>query len=203
MLSPSNIQAHRSGFQTALEELTPYSAMFSPPAPMHERFLGTCIDVTTLNIAVALTILQGAKNIGSLDLSNIDDDLFNSYAVSIHRSFYTTLLACVEMGLKHICDQKKNPIPAGIYKTMEIFEYAIKLSTLSKEDKRCWRNYYDALRILRNKSSHSDVRLNPGEEVVLKNANLDHHISDTKDVHTSVRNYKPIIDSVRTLFRNI
>jgi len=79
---------------------------------------------------------------------------------------------------------------------MEYIDGLLKTSQMSRAGKKKWRVYFDALRILRNKTSHSDSSIKPHELQVLQDARLDIHIGVGNRMQASVINFKPILERV-------
>lgn len=59
----------------------------------------------------------------------------------------------------------------------DYLESALRHSAMEKDAKKIWRNYFKALSIIRNKSSHADSTLNEREREALRTGGLDLMIS--------------------------
>jgi hypothetical protein len=73
--------------------------------------------------------------------------------------------------------------------TMDILNTALTQIDITNKDKTYFRLFYDALSILRNKSSHSDSALSASEKSRLQQAKLDFLISDEGELHSQAGHY--------------
>lgn len=79
----------------------------------------------------------------------------------------------------------------------------LKATNLSEDYKKSSRSYFEALSIIRNKVSHSDMTLTDGEKTKLKNGKLGNAIGSDGLLQMTVEGYKPLITDVVRFFDNV
>ena len=89
---------------------------------------------------------------------------------------------------------------------MDHVNSALRASKLTDDRKAIWRQYFDGLRVLRNKNSHFDAKFSEHELKVLTKAGLTEHISPAGMIQTRPANYAPLaqtaLDFIHELERN-
>lgn len=73
--------------------------------------------------------------------------------------------------------------------TMDVLNTALTKVNIVNKDKAYFRQFYDALSILRNKSSHSDTALSTSEISRLQQAKLDFLVSDKGELQSKAGHY--------------
>jgi hypothetical protein len=73
--------------------------------------------------------------------------------------------------------------------TIDVLNSALTGTQFTKEEKKYFRNLYEALSVLRNKSSHSDISLTDGDKLKLKNADLTFLVSPTGTLQSQPGHY--------------
>ena len=71
----------------------------------------------------------------------------------------------------------------------DILNSALKVATFTNDDKKYFRRLYEALSVLRNKSSHSDITLTESDKLKLQDAQLTFLVSSTDTLQSQPGHY--------------
>ncbi len=210
-----------------INELHPLSQRTASPASMQYQYVGTIVDNTiTLLVGAANALDSGRRTIEFSDFMN-----WRSTMKAVHRSFYSTLIAAVEQGLQELCVQEgiviksaqqrkdeqiaaleewgEKPLPARIKKLIPapqlgLMDYAraVVKQKLLPTEQAAWLQFFDALRILRNKASHANPSLTSAEITCLETGGLGAMIV-SGELRLWPEHYKEIIELVLRFFDEV
>lgn len=216
---------HLKRIQESIDELMPLSVTSAAPASIQYQYIGTLVDNTlVLLTGVANSLDGGGRSIWFSDFEN-----WVSAMQAVHRSFYSSLISFIEKGLSDFCEQKKIEVKSGREKTAEsiiktsnvgdklakkikqlagdrpdFMDYidVVIVNTIPEREKH-WRPFFEALKVVRNKSSHSDPSLSSLEKEKLKKGGLGALVSKSSNLQINTRNYKQIIDCVLQFYKEV
>jgi len=86
---------------------------------------------------------------------------------------------------------------------MDILNFSLKGSSFKEKEKKYFRIFYEALSILRNKSSHSVPELSDYEKNKIKQAKLDFLISPQGKLQSQPRHYFYISKMAMVFLNNL
>lgn len=220
---------HLEALDAAIAELLPLSALTAAPAPVQIQYLGTIVENTiVLLTAVANSLDQGGRVAFFTDFPN-----WISAMQAVHRSFYSSIIIAVEISLRDFCrDQgievknsrlaQAESIVADLADTLtekdtrrilrlaaggpafKDYVHAVVHRRIAEPERRTvWINFFDALTIVRNKSSHSDVSLSGSERSRLIRGGCEVLVSPDMSLQLNSRNYKQVVDIVLEFYHEI
>ena len=222
-------QKHLKALDDAIAELLPLSALTSAPAPVQYQYLGTIVENTiVLLTAVANSLDQGGRVALFTDFPN-----WISAMQSVHRSFYSSIIIAVEISLVDYCRDQGIDVKSSRLAQAESIVADLAESLTEKNAKRIlrlasgspafrdylhavvrdrigeperqtvWINFFDALTIVRNKASHSDVSLSESERGRLTAGGCGALVSSDMTLQLNSRNYKQVVDIVIEFYQEI
>lgn len=150
---------------------------------------------------------------------------------AVHRSFYSSIIIAVEKGLVDFC-HNEGIVPSShrLKKAEKIIERAelkpglakqvkdlagsrpsfndylrevLKARALTKERRMVWNYFFEALNVVRNKVSHSDVNLSQEDIRKLQRGGFSALVGADKKLQVNTRNYKQIIDFVLQFYKEL
>jgi hypothetical protein len=175
-----------------VHKLQEFGARTIPPAPEYHGFLGATANATLVLLGQCMQLAGGEFEL----LDGFTTNHWQSVLNVIHRSHYSSLQMVIEamcQGFCRSCGQEVTPSTTMGF--MDHVNSALKASNLTDDRKRFWREYFDGLRVLRNKNSHFDAKFTQYELQVLAKAGLTDHISPAGLMQTRPANYVPLAQS--------
>jgi hypothetical protein len=170
------------------------------PKPTYIQIMGAHPQNVIWDLQMAILGLETSaesdyqKNrIGALDTKGLSRPAFENYLASIHRKFYSDLAIAIETSCVELVKSRGASSPSGT-NFMDYVEAALKSVSMTDDQKKRWRKYFDAVRVLRNKSAHYNTSLNDREQELLRSAGQGQHIGADGKVRTTVSNYAPFIE---------
>ena len=220
-------ESHIRAINQTLRELQPLSVTTAAPASMQFQYIGTIVDNTmALLTGVANSLDNGQRVARFSEFAN-----WLSAMKAVHRSFYSSLIIAIEQGLSDFCAEKGiKPEPHRLTKAERIIEKGNLSSKLAKEVRQLaggkpnfgdylrevlrakevpknrrvvWTNFFEALNVVRNKVSHSDIVLAPGDTQKLKNGGLGVLVGADNMLQVNTRNYRQIISLVLKFYEEV
>ena len=196
MVGNATFLRHEPALEAAMHALQPIGQLTAPPAPEYHGYLGTVTNATILLLVICRGALGSpfavrSQKGSSTDFGEVNEDQFQSLITMVHRAYYANLPAAIELMCKDYCKARGTVGPSGT-KFLDYINAALNASALPDQRKRHWRNFFDGVRILRNKSSHSDTSFTTNERQALAAASLNQHIDANGCMHSNMSNYAPI-----------
>ncbi len=127
-------------------------------------------------------------------------DVQSSAARSFNRELTTLLAMFEDEDTAKQVRRLANSVPRFRPTFDDHLNAVMKGSTLSRETKRNWRSFFQALSIVRNKSSHSDPTLSSTEAQKLVDGGCGVMVSDDGRLHVNPRMYKQVVCGVLDFF---
>jgi hypothetical protein len=225
----TNEQLHLQTLDEAIAELIPLTEITAAPAPRQYQYVGTVIENTlVLLTGVANSLDQGSRNIQFSDFVN-----WISAMQAVHRSFYSSIIMAVEISLTEFCQDEGITVKSGRLAQAEsiiadlgdalngrnkkrilslaggdpaFLDYVRSAvqARLEKPDRRdVWIKFFDALSVIRNKASHSDVTLSESQQKKLAEGGCGVLVSDDGNLQLNSRNYKQVVDCVMQFYQEL
>jgi hypothetical protein len=218
---------HVQELENTVAQFTELSRQFSNQKKAGINYLGAVVDNTAASVVSAYNALSdNPKRIVFTHHSN----WFN-YMGTVHRNFFTNLLAHTEQGVKEFCQQhslsvsdKRERFLKQINKTFgesprsdrqlkklvsfvdaspEFSDYiTAATSILGQERKSYWRRKFDALNVLRNKSSHSNSELTATQISKLIHGGFGAQVGG-EGILMNTRLYQPLILEIVDFFKEL
>lgn len=207
---------HIKEIENTMKELELLQKRTAAPAETAHQYIGTICDNTlALLTAPANSLDGGCRNIQFTQHQNWLE-LMKSVHRSFLSSLHTATEMCFDVILKpdtkigngrqenllkklekfQIEDENLKIFIKDIIKNitkhtgfMDKLEAILNIASLSKEDKKNWRNFFDALRIVRNKVSHSDCSLSQHEKEILEKGELKNLVSKSGTLQANTKMY--------------
>lgn len=222
-------ESHVKSLDEAVAELLPLTRITAAPAPVQYQYVGTMVE----NTLVMLTAVANSVDGGDRYLTFSDFRNWVSAMAAVHRSFYSSIVMAVEISLVEFCRDEGVMVTSGrlaqaesiiseldesatakIKKRilslaggnpafMDYVRAAVKARISEAERRAIWVNFFDALTILRNKASHSDVSLSEGERKRLVAGGCEVLVADDGNLQLNSRNYKQVVDFVLMFYREL
>ena len=214
MISRNITEVHFPVLMDAVHQLRRFSERAIEPAPYYHSFLRTLSNSVLPLLGVTMVLTAGGNfraeckvTRAAFDFEIPDDEIWGHVMDLVHRSFYSTLGIAVEAMCKGYCDARGKAVsasrPPRPSEFMDYVNAALHASALREDRKTHWRSYFEAIRTLRNKSSHYDTTLTAHETGVLRRAGLDHHIGATGHMQTNPANYAPLAHATLDFIREL
>jgi hypothetical protein len=186
--------AHVKTLQAAILDLQKIGIATGTPAPAHQGYLGS-----HTNAAMSLLAMCAARS-GVVAKVEYPEPLhagqWQALIIMVHRAYLAGLITAVEAMCFGYCEARGQTVsPSRAGRSPEFMDYvnaALKASPLKAERCTFWRKCFDGMRILRNKCSHFDTRLEAHEKTALQDATLGHHVGTDERVHVQWSNYAPL-----------
>ena len=220
-----NKTAHIRQIEESLERLSELSVEFAAPAPEVLQLLGTAVDNTTAGLVSALNSISDSPKVVRFG----HESNWKSYMGSVHRSFFNTIHAVTEEGLKSLCTEKgidvynskrvrmenlidgiqgisrrnKQKLLSFVGVRPEFMDYIeATVANLDAERQDYWRKWFIAIGSIRNISSHSNSLLRDVDKDRLNAAGLQKLIDGNElSMNTSIYNY--CLTMVRDFYNEI
>lgn len=220
---------HLATLEQTIAELLPVSRMTAAPAPNAYQFVGTMVDNTlTLLLGVTNCLDQGNR---SIQFSNFRNWI--SAMQAVHRSFYSSIIMAVEKSLTEYCLEERIQVKSSRLQDADKLIEELSHTLTDKQAKairrlagrdpqfrdyvdtvlraklndqsrrKTWVKYFDALRVLRNKASHSDVSLSDSERETLMNGECGQFVSAEGTLQTNTTTYKYVLDRIFMFYQDI
>jgi hypothetical protein len=222
----SDAEIHIKGIEETINELNSLPKQFSTPKYETKfvgtvlantiSFLSSAAN--SLDKGKRLKTFKHLEDWGEL-MKAINRSFFSTIIISAERSLEFYVLkkgGVIESSYKRTCQNKYNKLRTsltsdtvdrfdgfieGITKNIkptsaDYLEAALKLSTFDDKGKKSIRNFFSALVIVRNKSSHSNPSLTEDEKERLKKGGLEHFISTNGELVASYRSYYSICNYI-------
>src|SRR5690606_14628996 len=87
--------------------------------------------------------------------------------------------------------------------TLDVVNAALKASTLEPKEKKYFREFYEALSVLRNKGSHSDHSLSEHDLRKIKTAKMDFLVTDEGELQSKPGHYHCILKMAKVLLNGL
>ena len=214
MISRNITDAHFPVLREAVHQLDEFSERALEPGPYHHSFLRT-ISNSVLPLLGMTMVLSAGGNFraeckvtkASFDFEIPDDEIWGHVMDLVHRSFYSTLAIAVEAMCKGFCEARGGGVsasrPLHMPEFMDYINSALKASALPDGRKNHWRNYFEAIRTLRNKCAHYNTLFTEHEIDVVRRAGLDQHIGATGHMQSNPANYAPLANAALDFIREL
>jgi hypothetical protein len=183
--------------------LQKFGGLTKPPAPEYHGFLGSTTNATLVLLGQCIQLAGGTFEL----LDGFSTNHWQSVVNVIHRSYYSSLQMVVEAMCDGFCRGRGRQVVSGAPERkpgfMDYINSAMKASKLTDDRKVFWRQYFDGLRVLRNKNSHFDAKFSEYELKVLTKAGLTAHISAAGMIQTRPANYVPLAKSAHDFMQEL
>ncbi len=227
-MSSDQQQKHLNAINKSIDELRKFQDRTRSPKPIPHQYVGTVIDSTVgLLCSCANSLDRGGRTIIFSDFDN-----WLSLMKITHRSFYSNLHVAVELGIKHLCKERNLSPESSVGKRflnkiakikctekeiralqkyfsmlepsfIDHVNILLKHSSLSIERKKIWRQYFNALTILRNKASHSNSRLTNNQSDCLLEGGFSVMVSRNNELQMNTRQYSQLASHILEFFDEI
>ena len=199
-------QEYMDELEWTVHALQNFGTLTKPPAPEYHGFLGSTTNATLVLLGQCIQLAGGTFEL----TDGFSTNHWQSVVNVIHRSYYSSLQMVVEAMCDGFCRSREQQVVSSTPERkpgfMDHINSALKASRLANDRKTIWRQYFDGLRILRNKNSHFDAKFSEHEVKVLTKAGLTEHISPAGLIQTRPANYVPLaksaLDFIHELERN-
>jgi hypothetical protein len=190
--------AHVKTLQQAILDLQKIGIATGSPAPTYQGYLGS-----HTNAAMSLLGLCAARSgvVVKIEYPEpINAGQWQALIIMVHRAYLAGLITSVEAMCFGYCEARGHTVsPSRAGRSPEFMDYvnaALKASPLKAERSLFWRKCLDGMRILRNKCSHFDTRLEAHEKTALADATLAHHVGTDERVQVQWSDYAPLAQKV-------